>query len=185
MSCENRIPKIIHYCWFGKGEKSNLAKQCISSWKEKLKGYEIIEWNENNYDVNRHTYTAEAYKNRKYGFVTDVARLDILYEHGGIYMDTDVTLLKNLDELLYQRGFIATEKWGNVNTGGGCGFTKGHPILKDLIDYRDKFHFKSSFKLHIIYLTEKSYSQAYGKKYYILLLPHFEVRYIYDFLLEF
>lgn len=136
------IPKKIHYCWFGRKEKPELLKSCIDSWKLFCPEYEIIEWNENNYDVNRHTYTAEAYKNRKYGFVTDVARLDILYEHGGIYMDTDVTLLKNLDELLYQRGFIATEKWGNVNTGGGCGFTKGHPILKDLIDYRDKFHFE-------------------------------------------
>ena len=140
-SKEQIIPKIIHYCWFGGKEKSKFLQNCIASWKEFCPDYEIIEWNEDNYDVSRHAYTEEAYKNGKYGFVTDVARLDILYEHGGLYLDTDVTLLKNIDDLLYQQGFIATEKWGNVNTGGGCGFVKEHPLLKELIDYRDGYHF--------------------------------------------
>lgn len=135
------IPKKIHYCWFGRKEKPEFLQKCIDGWKELCPDYKIIEWNEDNYDVERHAYTAEAYKRRKYGFVTDVARLDILYEHGGIYMDTDVTLLQNLDDLLYQQGFIGTEKWGNINTGGGCGFAKGHPLLKELIDYRDMYNF--------------------------------------------
>lgn len=135
------IPKKIHYCWFGKKEKPEFLQKCIDGWKELCPDYEFIEWNETNYNVNRHAYTAEAYQKEKYGFVTDVARLDILYEHGGIYMDTDVTLLRNLDDLLYQQGFIGAEKWGNVNTGGGCGFIPGHPLLKELIDYRDRYHF--------------------------------------------
>lgn len=141
MAEKQMIPKKIHYCWFGKKEKPEFLQKCIDGWKELCPGYEIIEWNEDNYNVNRHAYTSEAYQKGKYGFVTDVARLDILYEHGGIYMDTDVTLLRNLDDLLYQQGFIGTEKWGNVNTGGGCGFAQGHPLLKELIDYRDKYHF--------------------------------------------
>lgn len=138
---EQIIPKKIHYCWFGKKEKTEFLQECIDGWKELCSDFEIIEWNEDNYDVERHAYTSEAYKKGKYGFVTDVARLDILYEYGGIYMDTDVTLLKNLGDLLYQQGFIGTEKWGNINSGGGCGFVQGHPLLKELIDYRDKYHF--------------------------------------------
>lgn len=136
------IPKQIHYCWFGRGEMSDFLKKCIDSWKFYCPDYEIIEWNEDNYDVNRHDYTREAYAHKKYGFVTDLARLDILYENGGLYFDTDVSLEKNIDDLLYQEGFIGVEKWGNVNTGGGCGFVAGHPMLKEMIAYRDKFHFE-------------------------------------------
>lgn len=135
------IPKKIHYCWFGRKELPNFLKKCICSWREMCPDYEVIEWNEDNYDVNRHSFTQEAYESQRYGFVSDVARLDILYENGGIYMDTDVMLNKNLDELLYQDGFVGTEKWGNVNTGGGCGFTAGHPMLKELLQYREQFHF--------------------------------------------
>jgi hypothetical protein len=136
------IPEKIHYCWFGRGEKPEFLKECIHSWGQYCPNYEIIEWNEDNYDVNRHNYTREAYAHKKYGFVSDLARLDILYENGGIYFDTDVTLEKNLDDLLFQEGFVGVEKWGNVNTGGGCGFIAGHPMLKELIEYRDLFHFE-------------------------------------------
>lgn len=135
------IPKVIHYSWFGKKDKPDFLSMCIDSWKRYCPDYEIIEWNEDNYDIGRHSYTKEAYGKEKYGFVTDVARLDILYENGGIYLDTDVTLEKSLDDLLYQKGFIGTEKWGNINSGGGCGFVKHHPMLKKIIDYRDLFHF--------------------------------------------
>jgi len=141
-SNEQLIPKKIHYCWFGGGELPEFLKKCIDSWKVLCPDYEIIEWNEDNYDVNRHVYTREAYAHKKYGFVSDLARLDILYENGGIYLDTDVTLEKNLDALLYQDGFIGVEKWGNINTGGGCGFIKKHPMLKKVIEYRDSFHFE-------------------------------------------
>ena len=135
------IPKTIHYCWFGGNEKPVFLTKCIESWREHCPDYEIIEWNESNYDVSRHKFTKEAYDNKKYGFVTDLARLDILYEHGGIFMDTDVSIIKPLDDLLFQPGFIGVEKWGNINSGGGCGFIKGHPMLKKLIDYRDGFSF--------------------------------------------
>lgn len=135
------IPKTIHYCWFGGKVLPDFLQKCIASWKTYCPDYKIICWNESNYDVNKHTYTKEAYEQKKYGFVSDMARLDILYEHGGIYFDTDVTLLKNIDDLLYQEGFIGVEKWGNINSGGGCGFIAGHPIVKEMIDYRDQYHF--------------------------------------------
>ena len=135
------IPKKIHYCWFGRNPLPDSAKKCIESWRKFFPVYEIKEWNEDNYDINRHKFTEEAYENGKYGFVTDVARLDILYENGGIYLDTDVTLLKNLDNCLYQEGFIGTEKWGNINSGGGCGFMKGQSMLKRIIDYRENIQF--------------------------------------------
>lgn len=141
ISREALIPKKIHYCWFGEKDLPEFLKKCIRSWRELCPDYEITEWNEENYDVNRHRFTREAYEKRKYGFVTDMARLDILYENGGIYLDTDVTLIKNLDDLLYQDGFIGTEKWGNINSGGGCGFVAGHPMLKKMLDYREWFHF--------------------------------------------
>lgn len=135
------IPRKIHYCWFGGGQLPAFLQNCIDSWRANCPDYEIIEWNESNYDVNRHKFTKQAYEQKKWSFVTDVARLDILYDNGGIYLDTDVTLLKNLDDCLYQTGFIGVEKWGNVNSGGGCGFVKHHPMLKKLIEYRDSFSF--------------------------------------------
>lgn len=138
------IPKVIHYCWFGRKELPDFLRKCISTWKDKCPDYDFIEWNESNYDVSKHKYTLDAYKNKKYGFVTDMARLDILYEYGGIYLDTDVTLVKYLDDMLYQHGFIGVEKWGNINSGGGCGFVRGHHLLKNLIEYRDTIPFKMS-----------------------------------------
>ena len=86
------IPKIIHYCWFGRGEKPELAKKCIASWKKFCPDFEIREWNEDNYDVNHNAYTARAYAARKYAYVSDYARMWILYNEGGLYFDTDVEL---------------------------------------------------------------------------------------------
>lgn len=135
------IPRTIHYCWFGKKEMPDFLRKCIASWEEMCPDYQIIEWNESNFDVNKYEYTKEAYEKGKYGFVSDMARLDILYENGGIYMDTDVTLVRNLDILLHQEGFIGTEKWGNINSGGGCGFIHRHPMVKAMLDYRKQYHF--------------------------------------------
>lgn len=140
-SQEPLIPKKIHYCWFSDNPIPESLQKCIDSWKEKCPDYEIICWNEKNYDVNQRRYTAEAYANQKYGFVADVARFDILYEHGGIYLDTDVELLESLDEMLYQEAFTGTEKWGNINSGGGCGAVPRHPMIKILSEQRDDISF--------------------------------------------
>lgn len=135
------IPKKIHYCWFSDNPMPKFLQDCVETWKLLCHDYEFICWNENNFDVNKYRYTKEAYEKKKYGFVSDVARLDILYEHGGIFMDTDVTLLKNLDDLLYQPAFIGVEKWGNINSGSCCGFCAGHPVLKEMLDDRKKYSF--------------------------------------------
>lgn len=135
------IPKKIHYCWFGGRRMSHFLETCIETWKVMCPNYEIIQWDEGNYDISKIPYIEEAFSRGKYGFASDVARLDILYTHGGIYMDTDVTLYKNLDELLFQEAFVGVEKWGNVNTGGGCGAMPQHPMIKRMLEYRRGIHF--------------------------------------------
>lgn len=136
------IPKKIHYCWFGKGKIPPFLQKCIESWKIYCPDYEIICWNEENFDIGKYAYIQQAYTQKCYSFVSDLARLDILFEHGGIYLDTDVTLIKCLDDLLYQEGFVGTEKWGNINTGGGCGFVPRHPMLKEIIDLKRLYPFR-------------------------------------------
>ena len=93
------IPKKIHYCWFGGNPMPEKDKKCIESWKRYCPDYEIIRWDESNYDVSKNRYMKEAYEEKKWGFVPDYARLDIIYNEGGIYLDTDVELVKNLDDL--------------------------------------------------------------------------------------
>ncbi len=130
------IPKKIHYCWFGGGKIPEVLQACIDSWKRFCPDYEIIQWNESNYDYDKYPYTRQAFRNQKWAFVSDVARLDILYQHGGIYLDTDVELIRNLDELLYQPGFCGVEKWRLINTGGGCGAVYGHPVIEMMLEKR-------------------------------------------------
>ena len=103
------IPKIIHYCWFGGNELSELAKKCISSWRKYCPDYEIIEWNESNFDINLCQYVREAYKEKKWAFVSDYARFWILYNFGGIYMDTDVELIKSIDDLVEYGSYMGCE----------------------------------------------------------------------------
>ena len=94
------IPKTIHYCWFGRNKKSPLIEMCIDSWKKYCPNYGIKEWNEDNFDINQCQFVKEAYATKKWAFVSDYARLYILKEHGGIYMDTDVEVIKPLDRFL-------------------------------------------------------------------------------------
>ncbi len=111
------IPKKIHYCWFGGKELPPLAKKCIKSWKKYCPDYEIIQWNESNYDINKNEYMKSAYTEKKWGFVPDYARFDIIYNNGGIYLDTDVELIKPLDSLLSLKGFMGFENNKMVNGG--------------------------------------------------------------------
>ena len=137
----SQIPKVIHYCWFGKKEIPDFLKKCMESWKLLCPDYEIKRWDESNFDVSKYLYTKQAYENGKYGFVSDMARLDILYENGGIYLDTDVKLLKPLDMFLFNKGFVGTEKWGNINSGGGIGAIPHHTMIKEMLDYRRGIYF--------------------------------------------
>ena len=94
------IPKIIHYCWFGNNELFPLAKHCIESWKRYCPEYEIICWDENNFNVNSNQFVKEAYECQSWAFVSDYVRLYALYQHGGIYMDADFELIRPIDELV-------------------------------------------------------------------------------------
>ena len=140
MTSKPVIPKI-HYMWLGKKEIPYGLRKCMDTWKEKCPDYEIIQWDENNYDLSKHPYMKQAYECGAYGFVPDYARLDILYQEGGFYFDTDVEMKKNLDELRYQKAFCALEKWQILNFGGGSGAVKGHPMIKKFLDARASIMF--------------------------------------------
>lgn len=135
------IPKKIHYCWFSEKPIPDKLQECMNTWRRFCPDYEIIRWDEHNYDVEKSKYMKQAYACGKWSFVSDFARLDILYQHGGIYLDTDVELLRSLDELLYQPGFCGVEKWGFVNTGAGIGAYPGNPIVEAMLDFRKKATF--------------------------------------------
>ena len=94
------IPKIIHYCWFGGGPISAESRRCMESWKKYCPDYKIMAWNEQNFDFSTNRYAQQAYEAKRYAFVSDYVRLAVLYEYGGIYLDTDVELVRPLDELL-------------------------------------------------------------------------------------
>lgn len=138
---EPLIPKKIHYMWLGKKSIPDNLKRCIDSWKKHCPDYEIIQWDESNYDISQNDYMRQAYEEGAYGFVPDYARLDILYEHGGIYMDTDVEVVRNLDDLLYQQAFCGVEKWQTINFGGCSGAVKGHEAIRRFLEYRKKVSF--------------------------------------------
>ena len=111
------IPKIIHYCWFGRNPLPELALKCIASWKKYMPDYEIKEWNEDNFDVNIIPYTAEAYAQKKYAFVSDYARFWILYRYGGIYFDTDVEVIRPIDDIIARGNFMGFETDPNPKKG--------------------------------------------------------------------
>lgn len=134
------IPKVIHYCWFGRGQMPKLALKCIESWKKYCPDYEIKEWNEDNFDLDMYPYVREAYDTRKFAFVTDVVRLYALYHEGGIYMDTDVEVIKPLDSLLAYDAVSGFESDTQIPTGLMAS-RDGHPLFKELLDEYNGIHF--------------------------------------------
>lgn len=135
------IPKKIHYCWFGGNPIPDRYQAWMDSWKKHCPDYEIIEWNERNYDISKNKYMWDAYQQKKWGFVPDYARLDIIYQNGGIYLDTDVELLCGLDDLLYQRGFVGFESHKYVNLGIGFGAVAGNAYIKEMRDAYEEYLF--------------------------------------------
>ena len=134
------IPKIIHYCWFGGKQLPELARRCIDSWKKYCPEYDIKEWNEQTFDINCNTYVKEAYESKKFAFVTDYVRLYAIYTEGGIYMDTDVEVLKPLDDLLCYEAVSGFESDTRIPTGLMAG-EKGHVFIKELLDDYNDIHF--------------------------------------------
>lgn len=148
-----QIPKVIHYCWFGRNPLPAMAIKCIKSWERYLPDYEIKEWNEDNFDISVNPYVEEAYHMKKYAFVSDYARFWILYNYGGIYFDIDVELLKPIDDIIAQGPFMGLEgfepwyKYRDLKAapaaGLGMSAYSGLEALKDMLKYYDNKHFIS------------------------------------------
>lgn len=132
------IPRVIHYCWFGGKPLPNLARHCIASWKKYCPNYEIKCWNEDNFNVHCNTYCSSMFEQKRWAFLTDYVRLKILYSYGGIYFDTDVELLKPIDDLLVNDAFMGIEDSGQVATGLGCGSIAGHSFVKENLNFYEK-----------------------------------------------
>lgn len=166
------IPHIIHYCWFGRSPLPSTALQCITSWKRFFPEFEIKEWNEDNFNVNINSYTSEAYKERKYAFVSDYARFWILYKYGGLYFDTDVEVIRFMTELINMGAFMGCEQDEIihelpvvapglglcVNPGLGLCANPGLGLYKEILCVYEKLHFKSNeclnLKTVVQYTTE-------------------------------
>ncbi len=141
------IPKVIHYCWFGGASLPSLAIKCINSWKKYFPDYEIVRWDETNFDVNMMDYTREAYQAKNFAFVSDVARFWILYYHGGIYFDTDVEVIKSFNNILSKGAFMGCETSCSVGKplwvapGLGMGAEVGHVLYEQMLNRYRSIHF--------------------------------------------
>ena len=141
------IPKKIHYCWFGGAPLPQDVQACIRSWKKYCPDYEIIRWDESNYDVTGHPFMKAAYEAKSWAFVSDYARLDVIYKHGGIYLDTDVELLKSLDGVRENGCYFGLQQSPLVvATGLGFGGEAGHPALKKMLEEYDEAEFSPERK---------------------------------------
>ena len=138
-SASGSIPRVFHYCWFGGNPKPELMERCIASWTRMMPDWDVVEWNDDNYDVGKNTYMREAYEAGAWAFVSDYARLDIIREHGGVYVDTDVEMLKPIPEdILADQAFTGIEWAGKVNPGLILGAVPGHPFLTEVLEsYED------------------------------------------------
>lgn len=128
------IPNKIHYCWFGRKELPKKSKRCIESWKKNCRDYEIVEWNEDNTNLSMNPYTQWCYDNKKFAFLSDYIRLIVIEEHGGIYFDTDVEVIRAFDDFLDCKAFFGFETDEFVNTGIGFGAEAHNPIVKQMIE---------------------------------------------------
>lgn len=145
------IPKTIHYCWFGGNPLPDDARKCIDSWRRFCPDYEIVEWNESNTDLNSCDYVREAYQAKKWAFVSDFVRFQVLYDNGGVYFDTDVELIKPIDPIIEKGPFMGIETYpgaylGNdssmvVAPGLGLGARKNEEFYKEVLDYYRSVHF--------------------------------------------
>ena len=128
------IPKIIHYCWFGRAPLPDKAKKCIDSWRKHCPDYTILEWNEDNFDIHQNGYTEMCCKEKKYAFLADYVRLQIIENEGGFYFDVDVELVRSLDPLCSEHAFFAFETDSMIATGLGFGAEKHHPLVHFMLE---------------------------------------------------
>lgn len=164
------IPRIIHYCWFGNEEKPESVLRCIASWKKYCPDYQIKEWNENNIDINSNRYTKQAYEAKAWGFVPDYLRLWIIYNYGGIYLDTDVQMIRCFDPLLNNKAFIGFERDTTdnngmyVNCGQGFGAEAHNEVIAAHMDQYQNMEFT---------LPDGSYNRTPSPHYTTSLLKQF------------
>lgn len=154
------IPKKIHYCWFGGKPLPELALRCIASWRKFLPDYEVIEWNEGNYNVRTIPYTAQAYDAGKYAFVSDYARFDILYQYGGIYFDTDVEVIKSFDEILKRGAFAGVESAEHpsraLNAGLGIASPAASHVYREILDsYKESSFLRKDGSMDLTTVVER------------------------------
>lgn len=135
------IPKVIHYCWFGKEKKPSIFDKCLDSWKNYCEDFEISEWNESNFDIDINRYSRKAAKANQWAFVADIARLWVIYNYGGIYLDIDVEIIKPIDKFLNNQMFLGFESHSIINMGSGFGAEKNFYLLKKMLDSYDNIPF--------------------------------------------
>lgn len=158
------IPKIIHYVWVGNNPKPKNIQLCMKTWQRHLKDYKIIEWNEDNFDIHQNKYLEEAYKAKKWAFVSDYIRAKVVYEYGGIYLDTDVILLNNFDEFLSNKCFVGFET-AKLPFTAVFGAEPQHPFIKQMLDYYDDKNFKSNVDSSSLITNTVSVSEILIKEY--------------------
>lgn len=159
------IPRTIHYCWFGKAELPESFRKYMDSWNKYCPNYEIKRWNESNYNYRARKYTAEAYNAEKWAFVSDVARLEIIYNYGGFYFDTDVELIRALDDLRNNVCFMGLEQNGCVATGLGFGAEKGNNFLAENLALYDRISFYNQDGTYNLTPCVQFTTQCLKKKY--------------------
>ncbi len=138
---EDYIPKIIHYGWFGRKEKSKFICKCIATWKKYLPDYEIVEWNEDNFDLKNHPFAREAYEAGKYAFVSDYVRVYTIYHYGGIYFDTDIEVREDFSDKLRGARFVIAFELPQTLMTGFFAAEKGNMAVKEILDYYQGLHF--------------------------------------------
>lgn len=159
------IPKKIHYVWVGGKKKPKDIERCIKSWKKNLKDYEIIEWNEENFDINSHPFTKGAYEAKKWAYVSDYIRMYAIYNEGGIYLDTDNIVLEDLDKFLEDRAFVGFENKDYPYTAA-FGAEKHHPLIKEVLDYYEGREFTFDSKDQMKAVNTKIVSDILIKKFH-------------------
>lgn len=159
------IPKIIHYVWVGGNPKPPKIQKCMATWRRHLSDYKIVEWNEDNFDIHENKYVEQAYKAKKWAFVSDYIRAKAIYEQGGIYLDTDVLVLTDLHELLNNRAFVGFENKDNPFTAV-FGAEPGHPFLRDMLAYYDDRDFSFEKDNQMAGVNTVSVSDLLKEKYH-------------------
>lgn len=162
------IPKKIHYCWFGGTEKNELIKKCIDSWKRYCPDYEIVEWNENNFDLSSSQYVMEAYNAKKWAFVSDYVRMWALYNYGGIYLDTDVEILKPLDKFLIHDAFTGFEK-EELPFTAVVGCVKKHEVVASILSTYEGRRFLKEDGTYDMQTNTESVSKLFVEHYGVKL----------------